>query len=732
MWLKIEEVMQLGIARSTIYENLSSGKWESREAGRGRNGKPIREVLLESLPEQLQFKWAEMNRPETETEISTEETSAALEVKLTQALMRFEKETVREAFMAEANRLLEIVRRYDALNPKRVKNADTGKYEFTPEVEALSREAVCRCPLVTAIEPHRKDAVSPFTLDGWARKAKIVGPVAFLRAAPEVQRERDKREAKISPKAEEWIKANWRQYASPRIMYTDLQKKAKREKWQIPSEKWLYRRWKEIPKAVMCAVREGDKAYNSRYAPFVPRDFTELEALQVLCGDHSQRDVMVVMPDGSLGRPWLTVWYDLRTGLIWGWHIDESPSSKTASLAYANGCRQFGAQPPAQPDDDFYSHLYTDQGRDYRGQIWTGKTLTFTKKIYKQAFKIEGGLETLCTTRRVGFFDETGIKHLMARGYNAKEKPVERIFRDFSDWEENHFSPEYVGRDAKNKPDAWVKAWHTHHRISKKFKGDVGRVIEHSPFMSLSDYRENIAAFIQEFNEKEHKKTVLGGRTIVPLEEYDRLYTTRYEIPEETLALLLMKRAKKQIGKNGLNLFRANWWYVSPELAGRDGESVEYRYSDEDLERVWIILTARNKSETDKIVEAKRVSTSGLLNVNKDTLTLIKKYEAKKKQVVRDFQIFTHAAIRGETAEDAIAAQLQQEVEEFEMPKVAAMGERPTVHIFNPMSAPKVRAAQPMRVTAEEIASVEPNNNIFQFPSQKPVSINEWGFDEDE
>lgn len=722
MWLTVEEVMELGISRRSIFQKIASGKWLTFEFGKSRNGKAVRKIELDSLPEQLQFKWAEINRP-AEIEITDEaETTAANEIKITQALLRYEKEVVREAFLAEAQRLLDIVRRYEAVSPKRIKNADTGKHEFVTEVQDLCREAVCRCPIVSAIEKHRTKPVSPLTLDGWARKAKIVGLAVFLRSVPSATTGKDKREAKISPAADEWIKANWRRYASSQVMYGDLEKKARREKWVIPSASWLYRRWQDIPKAVTVALRDGEKAYNSKIASFLPRDYSDLAALQVLCGDHSQRDVHVCMPDGSLGRAWFSIWWDLRCGLIWGWHLDLTPSAKTGGLAYANGCRTFGAQPPARPLDDYYSYLQTDQGKDYKGEIWTGKTLNFKTHNYGKAAQITGGLEALATQRRVGFFDETGIKHLMARGYNAKEKPVERVFADVSRWEENTFSDGmYCGRNAKNKPDAWVKAWHKHAELQKKYKSDAARIAELSPFWSLADYREALSGWIHEYNTTEHKRTVLGGRKVVPMEEYSNLYTTRYEIPADALAMLLMKTERRTVGKNGINIFRANWWYMHDALAGRDGEQVEIRYSDDDLSRIWVVLPATRFAAM-KIVEAVLVTPSSILNqnLNKRTLGMIKAYSKKKQEVVRDFHIYTQSAIRGISDEDAVAAMLEQPEEQpIEMPVAVGENPRSVVPIFNRMSAQKIRAVQPRTVSTDHVSRVETDNSIFDDETPK-------------
>lgn len=123
------------------------------------------------------------------------------------------------------------------------------------------------------------------------------------------------------------------------------------------------------------------------------------------------------LPDGTLKRPWLTVWFDLRTGLLWGWPLALVPSAQTAALAYAKGVEAFGAPPLSRTAPDFQSCVYTDRGRDYLSHNWGGRVLA----VHERAMQLDGGLELICHQRRVGILDDLSLRHLVARGRNPKE-----------------------------------------------------------------------------------------------------------------------------------------------------------------------------------------------------------------------------------------------------------------------------------------------------------------------
>jgi transposase InsO family protein len=729
IWLTIEQLKLIGVSRGVLARKRHQWTW--RPTGeRGRNGKPIQECLLESLPIDYQKRWLDADaavkgclttEPDEPAEVGcagrglgADEAMAAAEARLTQALLRYRPE-YRPSFLAEAQRLASIIERYDAVKPKRRRDSD-GNFDYVAGIYQLAAETACNDSIVLGVEPSRAKPRSPHTLEAWSKEFKRDGLAVFLRKPGEARKPTDKRKAMISAEAAEWLNANWRKHPSPRHLHRNLKRAAAKSGWSIPSYGWVYRKYKDLPKVVSTITFEGQKAYTSKLAPYVPRDVRDIDALQILVGDHSVRDVTVMLPTGELTRPWLTVWQDLRTGLIWGWHLDLTPSSVTIGLAYANGVKNFGAQPLSIPDRDYYSYLYTDQGKDYRCKTLAGQTLEF-----KKAAAIEGGLNVLCTQRRVGLIDELGLKHLMARGYNAREKFVERTFKDLSAWEQNTFENEYCGRGIGHKPERWQRAWHRHEKLVKKIGMHAEWLRSESPFMMIDDYRDALAGRINEYNHSEHTRAVLGGATVVPITEYERLYRTRYEISDDALALLLMKAARRKIGKDGVQFFQPNWYFLHPEMSKFKGQEIEIRYTDGDWERVWAVLP------DGQVVEAEAIGNSGVLNKNKRTMSLIAKQRAHEQKVAREFHFIQMSNYRGESVEDRLAAQLSSESPGPDTPDAERMAVNAAPKVINLTRFDKPKSTRTATaITAEQVETANVIEGIFRRTGDSAPIREEW------
>ncbi|MDT5063172.1 MAG: putative transposase [Acidobacteriota bacterium] len=580
------------------------------------------------------------------------------------------------------------------------------KPEFVPEVFELCLEATCKDPIILAREPHRAYTPSPYTLNGWWRSYRDFGLLTFIRSCKSRSNRTDKidnRFVALPPSAIEWINSNWHKSSGPRHLFNEFKRIAKQKRWKIPSESWFFRQWGHVSEVVKTLRLEGHKAYESKLAPYVPRDYSDLQALQVLSGDHSERDVTVSFPDGTIRRPWLTIWYDLRTGLIWGWHLSLVPSSYTAGLAYADGVKNFGAQPFSRPDGGFYSYIYTDRGRDYRSHRWDGQIIT----LHKEAMRPEGGFKALLVQQKVGIVDELSIKHLTTRGHNPKENPVERIHGIISEWERNTFSS-YCGRNPSSRPERWHKLYLQHQQFKK------GRR-DKSPFPSFDQYHEALAEFITRFNNSPHIRTTLGGIKVIPLEEFNRLYTTPYKIDSGVLALLLMKAVKKQIKRNGVQVFQKNCFYLHEAMLQFIGADVEVRYSDGDHNSVFVILP--NK----QICEAERITPSSIINPNAHTQKIIAQARAYEKKINEEFHFIAQSQLRGETAEDRVSQEWN--VTESMHEEEEKRDQTASIHLMTRMHGRKLRQVSGGRnVTVSDVATAEAESLTFVSPVPRRVS----------
>jgi hypothetical protein len=214
------------------------------------------------------------------------------------------KQEERIAWIQESLRMAEIIDRYIRITPKRHRNAKTGTLDFVIKVYEICQETACKDPLILSRHPHRARSLSPYTLDDLSRGYRQKRLLAFL---PKVKKtplsKGDKRWAIISNDAAKWVNNHWSKFKGPRHLFKALEKEAKKNGWQIPSEAWVYRCWENIPEIVKSYYVNGKATYVSKHEPYVPRDYTDLQALQVLCGDHSERDVTVSLRDGSIIRP---------------------------------------------------------------------------------------------------------------------------------------------------------------------------------------------------------------------------------------------------------------------------------------------------------------------------------------------------------------------------------------------------------------------------------------------
>ena len=723
-WVGSEDLAHF-VSDRTIRRKIGAGDWVwRRAASNGKRGQPQKEVLVTSLPTHLQATLAarqvasvsplqEPSQVNDAIEESEDQSNKKL-VALANALLRFPA-AQRERWSIHIGRLAEIVEQYDGIRPKRRKSK-TGGWEPVNEVKTLCKQAVCTDQMILDREPSRGRPVSPRTLDRWNAQYKQHGLVVFLRSSGTAQsKSEDKRKAKFDrPEAEEWARKVWRNYRSPRAWYEAVIKKARAENWgKVPSETWFYRRWKRIPDPVMDLHIGGKKAFTDKWSMYVPRTYEDLDALQILCGDHSQRDVSVVLPSGDLIRPWLTLWQDLRTGLLWGWHLDLIPSSYTIGRAYHNGVITWGAQPFSRPDEGYVSFVYTDQGKDYKSRNIDGQIT-----VHKAAAKVGGGFEMIRVTRQIGLLNELGVQRIMARGYNAREKVVERTHAVISFWEENTFEG-YCGRGTESKPERWREMYRQHQRFEKGKRSE-------SPFITLEEYRLQLGEWIAEYNRKEHERATLGGKRVVPVEEYNRLYTTRFEIDEDSLGLLTLKSESRVIKKLGVRVTGtpANHYFYHPGMFEFKGKEVEVLSNEADYSAVKVILP----SVPPQLVMAMPQTPVSVLTPDKGVMKEIMAQQAHERKLAKEWAPWNERVRKGITAEDVVAAaHAEYELEENE---AVAVNESPKGRVqkitrMDRLAKARTNIAKP--ISLEAVRAAKADETIFEDRPEAVQLENEWG-----
>jgi hypothetical protein len=299
--ITVNQILDLGIARSTVNQNINKRKWKTLGKKMGRYADDDCQALLSSLPFAIQMKWLQLSS-QTDPDQRTSELEAIGNLPVSSAdeelecVLRRYSHQERLAFCEEACRLFDLISRYDAIKPKRELDPESATYVYVSAVLQLCDEAVCTSPIILKTEPHRVNPPSPHTLRRWSQKCRKEGVLAFFRVLPQSAPDiNDQRRAVISIDAIYWINDNWKRFRGARALYTEVKRISESKGWIIPSESWFYRAWNQIPKIVQTYLFKGEAAYISKYAPFVPRDLSNLEALQVLCGDHSEREVIVLL-----------------------------------------------------------------------------------------------------------------------------------------------------------------------------------------------------------------------------------------------------------------------------------------------------------------------------------------------------------------------------------------------------------------------------------------------------
>ena len=304
-WLKVKEVAELlGVTDSAIKKAVKKNKYEYRPVkGKGRGGKQI-EIALESLPQEAQNKYNNVQEEVTFNEL-TQYTGKQRE---------------------EANFRAYIVEQY--------KKSHLSPDDFVKDFNTRNPDSV----------------ITKSQLFSWQRKYKS-GDIANL---VDKRGGHNRGQVTIPPDAWEYFNS----------LYMTLQKRSIQRCWEltkrefpdIPTVSTFERKVKTIPKLAKIRWRDGEKAFNDA-TPSMLRSREDIDSNDIWFSDHHEIDVAVINNRGKVFRPWLTVFFDARSDKVISFIVRD----KSADATVIKQSLRLGMEKHGVPKE-----LYFDNGKDYR------------------------------------------------------------------------------------------------------------------------------------------------------------------------------------------------------------------------------------------------------------------------------------------------------------------------------------------------------------------------------
>lgn len=239
--------------------------------------------------------------------------------------------------------------------------------------------------------------------------------------------------ADIDPGLWDFIKSEWLTQSKPalRHVYRRAVALANARDLDLPAEKTIARRLAALPLPLVTLMREGEKALDDMYPP-MRRDYSTLAVHEIWNADGHMFDAHVRWADGSVSRPIVMAWQDVRTRMIVGFAIGKSESAHLVRQALTAGLERTRAIP---------QRAYLDNGRAFASkEISGGQANRYRFKVKPE--EMQGVLTML------------NVDVTWATPGNGRAKPIERFWQTLTAMaRRTEFVGAYCGNTIENRPE---------------------------------------------------------------------------------------------------------------------------------------------------------------------------------------------------------------------------------------------------------------------------------------
>lgn len=520
IWLSTKQAAELlGYEESTVRKKARNKEYQKHyiPSSTGQGGKRM-EILLESLPEQAQKAYHNEHGGEFQPVFNADYASTKAQK---------EKGQLRALAVTEYRKFLN-------------QSLKAGIKSKTEIMDLFIKQW----------NAEHDFQISRKSLYEWMKKSKS-GKVELL---IDKRGGHNRGKSSIPEKYRELFDLLYLQQTKPTIesCYKEVQREANINGDFIPGIKAFRNHVANLKPAVLILARDGKKAFEDKCMPYIERDYSSLSPNDLWVSDHHLWDIFVRVPDGrggwKLERPWGSYWMDMRTRKIMSSIIrTESPNSDVVLCSFGLGVEGFGIP----------HGVLLDNGKDYKAHDLfypEGKYIVSEDEEQKIFSSLASNLQ---------------IEVTYAIPYNAKAKPIERVFNTFEEQLGKKY-PSYAGRNAKQRPED-----------SKDL--DIMDVI------TLEDFIEQHNTYVYKiYNETAHSGNAMHGKS--PNQAYSDISFTIRRASKEMLYFSLMRvKGQRTVQRNGIT-FQGIHFYHN-DCTDYIGQKVMARYDPTKPEILYVFDT---------------------------------------------------------------------------------------------------------------------------------------------
>ncbi len=328
---------------------------------------------------------------------------------------------------------------------------------------------------------------------------------------------------------------------------------------EIPSVASFRRKIETLPFAITDYSHNGEKALHDHCSPYANRSKKAVYANDVWVMDNYTIDVIIKESDDSnkTKRLYITTVLDVKSNVLVGWNITESPDSNSTLDAMRFAMLRFGIP----------KILYFDNGREF-----TTLDIAGEQRRRKVAQDKKGDIP-------LTIVEKLGVKLIFAEVRNAQAKVVERIHRIIK---EQYCTAQYgyCGGNVVERPEI----------LKSNIKnGNIETEAELRE--TFADFADNVYN-VQPYGSSEQK---YKGMTLIDVWNASIAETSIRKASAEVLDLLMLRNSGFQtVKRNGvfITYHGEKIWYYDKKITWQHiGEKVCVRYDRNDPSSVRIYDT---------------------------------------------------------------------------------------------------------------------------------------------